>query len=100
MSEQVLEKIRAAAQARLLPATQNQKPMQHNEVSRDWSKALRTTTHKVIAMGASTGGTEALKTVLMQMPPTSPGIVIVQHMPSRFTAAFADRLNSLCQIEV
>ena len=51
-------------------------------------------------MGASTGGTEALKAVLTQMPPNSPGIVIVQHMPPRFTTAFANRLNDLCQIEV
>ena len=54
----------------------------------------------MIALGASTGGTEALKSVLMQMPPGSPGIVIVQHMPPRFTTAFAERLNTLCQINV
>jgi two-component system chemotaxis response regulator CheB len=51
-------------------------------------------------MGASTGGTEALKEVLTGMPSDSPGIVIVQHMPPHFTAAFAKRLNQLCQIEV
>jgi two-component system chemotaxis response regulator CheB len=51
-------------------------------------------------MGASTGGTEALKAVLLQMPANSPGIVIVQHMPPRFTTTFANRLNELCRIEV
>lgn len=100
MSVQLLEKIRAAAQARLAPAIQSQRPTPQDEMSRDWSKALKTTTHKIIAMGASTGGTEALKAVLTQMPPTSPGIVAVQHMPPRFTTAFADRLNTLSEIEV
>ena len=64
------------------------------------SHALITSTHKIVAIGASTGGTEALKDVLTQLPPNSPGIVIVQHMPQLFTKAFADRLNNLCAIEV
>lgn len=64
------------------------------------SHALITSTHKIVAIGASTGGTEALKDVLVQLPPNSPGIVIVQHMPQLFTKAFADRLNTLCAIEV
>jgi two-component system chemotaxis response regulator CheB len=55
---------------------------------------------KIIAMGASTGGTEALLQVLAQMPENCPGIVAVQHMPEGFTAAFAKRLNSLCRIEI
>ncbi len=54
----------------------------------------------VVAMGASTGGTEALRDVLCALPVTSPGIVVVQHMPEGFTAAFAQRLNDLCAIEV
>ncbi len=58
------------------------------------------TTNKIIAIGASTGGTEAIKYVLQQMPPNSPGTVIVQHMPEQFTNAFANRLNQLCKIEV
>src|SRR5512145_2760769 len=61
---------------------------------------LRVTTDKIVAMGASTGGTEALQEFLLAMPPDCPGIVIVQHMPEVFTRAFADRLNSLCRIEV
>jgi two-component system chemotaxis response regulator CheB len=62
--------------------------------------ALSQTTNKIIAIGASTGGTEAIKTVLMGMPPNAPGIVIVQHMPAQFTTSFAQRLDSLCQIHV
>lgn len=58
------------------------------------------TTHKIIAIGASTGGTQAIETVLRAMPVTSPGIVIVQHMPGGFTKSFAERLNKICQIEV
>lgn len=58
------------------------------------------TTEKIIAIGASTGGTEALRVLLQQMPRDCPPIVIVQHMPETFTAAFAKRLDSLCQISV
>jgi len=57
-------------------------------------------TNKVIFIGASTGGTEALKDVLVKMPPDSPAIAVVQHMPEMFTKAFAERLNSLCSITV
>ncbi|MCP4254464.1 MAG: chemotaxis response regulator protein-glutamate methylesterase [Candidatus Scalindua sp.] len=57
-------------------------------------------TNKLIFIGASTGGTEALKDVLIGMPPDSPAIAIVQHMPAMFTKAFADRMNSLCAITV
>lgn len=64
------------------------------------SVALAETTHKVIALGASTGGTDALKVVLEAIPKNCPGIVMTQHMPQGFTAAFAQRLNSTCQIEV
>jgi two-component system chemotaxis response regulator CheB len=62
--------------------------------------AMVETTEKVVAVGASTGGTEALKTLLEALPADSPGIVIVQHMPELFTRAFADRLNTLCDITV
>jgi len=58
------------------------------------------TTDKVVVIGASTGGTEALRELLMAMPPDAPGIVVVQHMPEKFTAAFARRLDGLCAIEV
>jgi two-component system chemotaxis response regulator CheB len=64
------------------------------------TKAMSQTTDRVIAIGTSTGGTQALEAVLTALPRTAPGIVVVQHMPERFTAAFAERLNSLCAIEV
>jgi two-component system chemotaxis response regulator CheB len=62
--------------------------------------AMIETTEKIVAVGASTGGTEALRVFLEALPPDAPGIVIVQHMPERFTASFADRLNSLCRVTV
>jgi two-component system chemotaxis response regulator CheB len=58
------------------------------------------TTHKVVALGASTGGTEALRYVLPCLPEDFPGIVIAQHMPEHFTKQFADNLDSLCKIRV
>jgi two-component system chemotaxis response regulator CheB len=58
------------------------------------------TTHKIIAIGASTGGTQAIETVLRAWPANAPGTVIVQHMPEGFTEAFAKRLNQVCQVEV
>jgi two-component system chemotaxis response regulator CheB len=57
-------------------------------------------TERIVAIGASTGGTQALKALLTRMPRASPGLLIVQHMPERFTAAFAQRLDSICAIEV
>ncbi len=64
------------------------------------SRALAESTDKVIAIGASTGGTEAIRKVVTQFPATTPGVVIVQHMPSGFTKMFSDRLNQLCAMEV
>lgn len=64
------------------------------------TKALSATTNKIIAIGASTGGTEALKRVLTQMPADAPGILVVQHMPANFTASFAERLDGLCAMSV
>lgn len=63
-------------------------------------KAMARTTEMVVCMGASTGGTEALREVLEALPANSPGIVIVQHMPANFTSAFAKRLNGLCDVSV
>ena len=62
--------------------------------------AMARTTEKVVCIGASTGGTESLKAVLERLPANAPGIVIVQHMPEKFTAAFARRLDSLCAVHV
>ena len=63
-------------------------------------RAMARTTEHIVAIGTSTGGTQALEAVLSELPAVSPGIVVVQHMPPQFTAAFAARLNSLCEIEV
>lgn len=63
-------------------------------------RALAESTHKVIAIGASTGGTEAIRNVVSAFPATMPGVVIVQHMPAGFTRLFADRLNQFCPMEV
>ena len=64
------------------------------------SNLLVQTTHKVIAIGASTGGTKAIEAVLTCLPATTPGTVIVQHMPEHFTTSFAQRLNEICPMEV
>ncbi|SEP98882.1 two-component system, chemotaxis family, response regulator CheB [Pseudomonas sp. NFACC02] len=63
-------------------------------------QAMAQTTERVVAIGTSTGGTQALEQVLVRLPRVCPGLVIVQHMPEKFTASFAERLNSLCAIEV
>ena len=99
MSLQLADKIRAVANVKVKKNSRanDEIPASKTVLA---SKALAATTNKIIAIGASTGGTEALKKVLIGMPPNSPGIVIVQHMPAQFTASFADRLNTLCAISV
>jgi two-component system chemotaxis response regulator CheB len=69
-------------------------------IEKPTSKAMVQTTEKVVIVGASTGGTEALRVFLEMLPEDSPGIVIVQHMPEHFTAAFAKRLDSICRVTV
>lgn len=96
MSAQLVEKIRAASRARIIKRDESETDAAASEPI----KALAQTSNKVIAIGSSTGGTEALKKILTKMPPNSPGIVMVQHMPANFTTAFAARLNDLCQISV
>ncbi len=98
MGVQLAEKIRAIAKVNVGSAQTNRvttKPQTNIE-----SKALSATTNKIIAIGASTGGTEAIKKVLTMMPQNSPGIIVVQHMPAQFTTSFAERLNELCKMEV
>jgi len=68
--------------------------------SRVIKKKGRETSDKIIAIGASTGGTEAIKQILLDLPADSPGILIVQHMPPQFTTSFAARLDSMCAMEV
>ncbi|PKN32608.1 MAG: chemotaxis response regulator protein-glutamate methylesterase [Deltaproteobacteria bacterium HGW-Deltaproteobacteria-19] len=96
---ELVDKIRAAAVANLSRDRSPEK--QDTTVERQTVKRSMTeTTNKVIAIGASTGGTEAIKAVLTKLPADLPGVVIVQHMPANFTAAFADRLNGMCQLTV
>jgi two-component system chemotaxis response regulator CheB len=64
------------------------------------TSAMAETTDRLIAIGTSTGGTQALEAVLSRLPRTMPGIVVVQHMPEKFTALFAQRLNQICELEV
>ena len=101
----LIDTIRSASHARLrrrglpahLPDTrQTALPMLPNREE----PGLRITTDKVVVIGASTGGTEALQMLLESMPPDAPGLVIVQHMPEVFTKAFAQRLDTTCKIEV
>ena len=98
MGIELKEKIRAAARTNLTRVAARS-DSSHPPLP-DVAPALSSATQKLIAIGASTGGTEALKQVLMGMPANSPGILIVQHMPPHFTRTFAERLNQLCQIEV
>jgi two-component system chemotaxis response regulator CheB len=96
MGAQLAEKVRAAARARVFRKVEKAEPGQLASVKR----SISTTTNKIIAIGSSTGGTEALKDILTRFPPDTPGIVIAQHMPANFTKAFADRINGLCRITV
>ncbi len=96
MSAQLAEKIRAAAHVNMAQRARNLAAVRPEAPKLSLTK----TTNKIIAIGASTGGTEALKEVLTQFPANSPGIMIVQHMPANFTKSFAQRLDSLCQIRV
>jgi two-component system chemotaxis response regulator CheB len=94
----LIDRVRAAAQARFV--AKEPRPAAAEPPVKALPSHLPKTTHKVLAIGASTGGTEAIREVLTALPATSPGIVIVQHMPEHFTAAFAARLNSLAAVEV
>jgi two-component system chemotaxis response regulator CheB len=99
MSVQLADKIRAVARVNVKSRTQSDNIFSP-ETQKTITHALTSSTNKIIAIGASTGGTEAIKTVLAGMPPNAPGIVMVQHMPANFTTSFAERLDSLSQINV
>lgn len=99
MSVQLADKIRAVAQVNVKARFQSSTNVDKAAAASS-ANALAFTTNKVIAIGASTGGTEAIKTVLTALPPNSPSIVIVQHMPAQFTTSFAERLDSLSEITV
>lgn len=103
MVEQLKETIRGASRIRIsdLKSKMQTAHLAGTMINRKKrSSPLSLTTDKIIAIGASTGGTEAIKNVLMKMPPNSPGIVVVQHMPAGFTTQFAKRLDGLCAIHV
>lgn len=100
MSEQLIEKIRAAAKVNLKKMISLRERKMSNDLKISSSLSLKQTTNKIIALGASTGGTEALRFVLSHMPKASPGIVIVQHMPPLFTKSYADQVNSISMITV
>jgi two-component system chemotaxis response regulator CheB len=100
LSAEIATKVKAAARARVhvrRPGTGAPGAAPPPRLARH---ALIKSTHSVIAVGASTGGTEALLEFLTALPPDSPGIVIVQHMPEKFTRSFAERLDQLAKIRV
>ncbi len=99
MTVQLAEKIKAVYRARL-PVLTPSSDVQTPYMPVVESKALSSTTCKIIAIGASTGGTEAIKNVLTKFPSNIPGTLVVQHMPPKFTRSFAERLNELCQVQV
>jgi two-component system, chemotaxis family, protein-glutamate methylesterase/glutaminase len=95
--------VRAAAEARLRapgPSHAVEPKLTADAVLSRGTAAMLETTEKVVVIGASTGGTEALRSLLEAMPQDAPGMVIVQHMPEMFTRAFAERLDSICRIAV
>jgi two-component system chemotaxis response regulator CheB len=105
-SNELVREVKAAARANMRnmvirePAPLIEKFSADAVLAASPQAALHKTTEQIVAIGTSTGGTQALEAVLTKLPRTAPGIVIVQHMPEKFTAAFAERLNGLCQLEV
>ncbi len=98
----IQDKVLAAAHARL-PSGSGRKSVQRTAANRAQSRpprAMVKTTQTIVAIGSSTGGTEALREILTALPPFSPPILIVQHMPEHFTGAFAERLSQQSQITV
>ncbi|MBI3772612.1 MAG: chemotaxis response regulator protein-glutamate methylesterase [Gammaproteobacteria bacterium] len=104
-SEDLVYAVKAAVQVNIKNLKSAVSPVVSKKLSADAiipavSVAMSETTDCVVAIGTSTGGTQSLEVVLSALPRVCPGIVIVQHMPEKFTASFAERLNSICQIEV
>jgi two-component system chemotaxis response regulator CheB len=98
--EELISKVKAAASARLRATTTTPSASADAILAkRDSQRRLRTT-ERIIAIGASTGGTEAIKEVLIRLPPDTPGIVITQHIPKLFSGAFARRMDACCQVSV
>ncbi len=95
-AEQIADKIRATSRARIQPRNSAQPPARPAPLL----QRPLSSTEKIVVVGASTGGTEAIKDVLQPLPADSPAILITQHMPAGFTRSFAQRLDSLCAITV
>lgn len=109
-SEEIISKVKAAASANIIPGIAAAIPATHAKVppkvdsdktvsKKPYRKVIKTT-EKIIAIGASTGGTEAIKEILMGMRPDSPGTLITQHIPASFSAAFAKRMNTVSPMSV
>ncbi|MGM0646187.1 MAG: protein-glutamate methylesterase/protein-glutamine glutaminase [Thermodesulfobacteriota bacterium] len=98
MSTTLVDKIRAAAKARVSQPPQTTPARAVGPQQSDLAE--RKMTNTILTIGASTGGTQAIQAVLQALPRNAPGIVIVQHMPEKFTASFAARLNETCALEV
>ena len=101
----ICDAVKSAARARVrqpgkLPVIPEPRLTADAVMAKPESRAMIQTTEKIVAVGASTGGTEALRELLEALPANAPGMVIVQHMPEKFTASFAARLNSLCRVTV
>lgn len=100
MSEQLIEKVKAASKVKVFKITDERSVLHQQGNNHPVASIAVKTTNKIVAIGASTGGTDALREVISKLPSNSPPIVIVQHMPQNFTKAFADRLNDICQVKV
>ncbi|MBF0192324.1 MAG: chemotaxis response regulator protein-glutamate methylesterase [Magnetococcales bacterium] len=102
----ICEAVKAAAVAKVLPRRVRPSYQVQPKLSADVmlpppsERPVRANTERIICIGASTGGTEALRVLLEELPDDAPGVVVVQHMPESFTASFARRLDSLCRVEV
>ncbi|MDI6728826.1 MAG: chemotaxis response regulator protein-glutamate methylesterase [Thermodesulfovibrionales bacterium] len=95
LGNEIIKKVRLAAKAKVRKVKVGTKVKTSSSTS-----ALTSTSDKIIAIGASTGGTQAITEIITSLPESTPGIVIVQHMPPVFTSSFAERLNSISKIDV
>jgi len=102
ISREIVKAVRAASVAKFdrVAAEQRVQPEAKQPIQPERNVGLVHTTNKILAIGSSTGGTRALEEILPKLPPSIPGTVIVQHMPPVFTKSFADRLNTVCHVEV
>lgn len=100
LEQELLNKVRAAAHCRVSALVSKKPRPRVEKVAAARGPLLSRTTEKIIAVGASTGGTEALASFFSALPADAPGILVVQHMPARFTSTFAERLNRLSRVRV